>query len=118
MIAMSQIGTPYTWGGARPDGGFDCSGLVSYVYWQALRVRLPRVTYDQARHTQSITREEARPGDLCFFNTMRRDFSHVGIVISDDRFIHAPATGYAVRIESMTQDYWRERFNGVRRALS
>ena len=118
LVSMSQLGIPYSWGGTRPEVGFDCSGLVNYVFWQAIRVRAPRVTYDQARWARQVGGQEVlRPADLVFFNTLGRSFSHVGIFIGNDRFIHAPATGHAVRVELMSLDYWRTRFNGARRPI-
>jgi cell wall-associated NlpC family hydrolase len=119
LVSMSQLGTPYLWGGAQPEAGFDCSGLVAYVFWQAVRMRTPRTTFEQARWAPQIASHELlRPADLVFYNTLGRPFSHVGIYIGNDRFIHAPATGYTVRIETMSLDYWRGRFNGARRAIA
>jgi cell wall-associated NlpC family hydrolase len=117
MQALGQLGTPYVWGGASPHTGFDCSGLVAYVYRQAAQFALPRITYDQARAGRPIGLGEVRPADLVFFNTMRRDFSHVGIFIGEERFVHAPAARGVVRIEHIRADYWRERYNGARRLL-
>ena len=118
MVSLSQLGTPYVWGGTRPDTGFDCSGLVTYVFQQALGMRTPRSAFDQARWARPVgARELLRPADLLFYNTLGRPYSHVGIFIGNDRFIHAPASGHAVRVEPMSLDYWRGRFNGARRVL-
>lgn len=117
LIALSQLGVPYAWGGARPEVGFDCSGLVSYVYWQAMRVALPRTAWEQARAGRTLAPNDLRPADLVFFNTLRRQYSHVGLYLGEDRFVHAPATGGAVRIESLQLGYWRERFDGARRMV-
>lgn len=118
LVALSQLGIPYLWGGNRPEAGFDCSGLVRYVYWQVMRVNLPRVTWDQARAARPIDLRDLRPADLVFFNTLRREFSHVGLYLGRDRFVHAPATGGVVRVEPLSGDYWRERFNGARRIVA
>lgn len=118
LVALSQLGVPYAWGGARPDVGFDCSGLVTYVYWQVLRVALPRTTFEQARVGRLLDARELRPADLVFFNTLRRDYSHVGLYLGGERFVHAPATGGVVRIEALRGEYWRDRFNGARRMVA
>jgi cell wall-associated NlpC family hydrolase len=117
-VALSQVGTPYFWGGRSPVIGFDCSGLVTYVFQQAVHLALPRQSYDQARLGQPIALDDRRPADLVFFNTLRREFSHVGIYIGRERFVHAPVTGAFVRIERLGGDYWRARYNGARRVLS
>ena len=118
LVALSQVGVPYAFGGIRPEMGFDCSGLVGYVYWQVLRVALPRTSYEQARVLRVISGNDLRAADLVFFNTLSREFSHVGLYIGDGRFVHAPATGSAVRIDSLRRAYWQERWNGARRAIA
>lgn len=118
LIALSQVGVPYVWGGAKPEAGFDCSGLMTYVFWQAMRVALPRTTWDQAKRLRTIEVPQLRPADLVFFNTLGREYSHVGLFIGNDRFVHAPATGHPVRVEPLALDYWRDRFNGARRVVS
>jgi cell wall-associated NlpC family hydrolase len=117
-VALSQVGTPYFWGGRSPVIGFDCSGLVAYVFQQAVHVTLPRISYDQARLGRKISAEELRAADLVFFNTLRREYSHVGIYIGRGRFVHAPASGAFVRIERMTGAYWQTRYDGARRVLA
>jgi cell wall-associated NlpC family hydrolase len=116
-VAMSQVGIPYLWGGGSPVIGFDCSGFVAYVFREALHLDLPRVSYDQARTSQPIDDGDLRAADLVFFNTLRREFSHVGIYVGRQRFVHAPATGAFVRIERLGGEYWRARYNGARRVL-
>ncbi|MEZ7828154.1 MAG: C40 family peptidase [Brachymonas denitrificans] len=113
--AMGFIGVPYRYGGTSAESGFDCSGFVRATYEKTLGQVLPRRAADQAAATQSISRSELRPGDLVFFNTMRRAFSHVGIYVGDGKFIHAPRSGARVRVESMDGSYWSSRFNGARR---
>jgi cell wall-associated NlpC family hydrolase len=115
FMALSLVGTPYAAGGASVETGFDCSGLVAYVYERALKLSLPRNTFDLARMGVPIVAAELSPGDLVFYNTLRRPFSHVGIYLGDLRFVHAPSTGGAVRVEDMRLGYWTRRFDGARR---
>ena len=118
LNAMGLIGVPYIWGGAKTTVGLDCSGLVQSVYQQTANIALPRNTAQQAAATQVITADELRPGDLVFFNTLNRPFSHVGIYVGDNRFVHAPKPGASVRISTMTRAYWANRFDGARRAIT
>lgn len=114
--AMGFLGVPYKFGGNSVEsGGFDCSGFVRAVFEQSVGKVLPRRASDQAAATQVIDRAELKPGDLVFFNTMKRAFSHVGIYIGEGKFIHAPRSGSTVRVEDMRQAYWQTRFNGARR---
>ena len=113
--AMSLLGVPYRFGGNDAETGLDCSGLVRLVYEQSLGKILPRRAADQAAATEEIDRSELKPGDLVFFNTMKRAFSHVGIYVGEGKFIHAPRSGSQVRIENMRLSYWTARFNGARR---
>jgi len=115
LHALSALGAPYAEGGASLDTGFDCSGLVAYVYWRASRLALPRTTLELSRIGRHVAPAELRPGDLVFFDTQRRAYSHVGIYLGERRFIHAPSSGGAVRIDDMRFDYWLRRFNGARR---
>ncbi len=115
MNAMGFLGVPYKRGGNSEDTGFDCSGFVRSVFEKTLGTVLPRRAAEQAASTTTIAKEELKPGDLVFFNTMRRTFSHVGIYIGEGQFIHSPRAGGRVRIESMREAYWSKRFNGARR---
>lgn len=115
--AMGFLGVRYRYGGTSPETGFDCSGFVRATFEKTLGRILPRRAADQAAATQTIAKEELQPGDLVFFNTMRRAFSHVGIYIGDGKFIHSPRTGSSVRVDSLHSDYWVNRFNGARRVL-
>lgn len=115
VIALSLVGTPYAPGGSSPENGFDCSGLVAYVFARAAQLRLPRNTYDLARTGAPVEPADLRPGDLVFYNTQRRAYSHVGIYLGEARFVHAPSTGSAVRVEDMRAGYWSRRFDGARR---
>ena len=113
--AMGLLGVPYRRGGNTESTGFDCSGFVRHLYEKSVGQILPRRAVDQARATEVIERDDLKPGDLVFFNTMRRTFSHVGIYVGDGKFIHAPRAGKAVNIDDMRSAYWQKRFNGARR---
>ena len=115
--AMGFIGVPYRRGGTSASTGFDCSGFVRAVYEKTVGMVLPRKAAQQAASTQVIDKKELQPGDLVFFNTMRRAFSHVGVYLGDGKFIHSPRTGSSVRVDSMHSDYWVNRFNGARRVI-
>jgi len=112
--AMGFLGVPYRRGGSS-ENGVDCSGFVRTIYEQTVGLMLPRRANEQAAATQKIDRSELKPGDLVFFNTMRRTFSHVGIYVGDNKFIHAPKPGARVRVEDMGLSYWNTRFDGARR---
>lgn len=118
--ALEMLGTRYTWGGNSKQQGFDCSGLVKAVYKKALAVELPRSAHAQANSSQlmSINRQELAAGDLVFFNTRGKTYSHVGVYLGDRQFMHAPRKGKNVRIDSMGKSYWSKRFTGARRALN
>lgn len=113
--AMAYLGTRYKYGGTSPSAGFDCSGLIWYVAKESLGVDLPRAAADQAKLGTHVARAELERGDLVFFNTAGRRYSHVGIYVGDGKFLHAPSTGGKVRVETMSQRYWNSRYNGARR---
>ena len=113
--AMGFLGVPYRRGGSSFDTGFDCSGFVRAIYEQTAGLLLPRRAEQQAAATERIERSELQPGDLVFFNTMRRAFSHVGIYVGNGKFIHSPKPGAEVRVEDMGISYWSRRFDGARR---
>ena len=115
LHAMAFLGVPYKRGGNNFETGFDCSGFVRAVYEQTAGKILPRRAEQQAAATQTIDRAELQPGDLVFFNTLRRTFSHVGIYIGNGKFIHSPKPGAQVRVEDMGIAYWTRRFDGARR---
>ena len=112
---LTSLGIDYRNGGHSPDNGFDCSGLVAHVYLEAFGVRLPRNTKGQSESGSRIERTELEPGDLVFYDTLKRPYSHVGIYLGEGRFVHAPKSGAKVRVERMESRYWNERFNGARR---
>lgn len=118
VAAMGSLGVPYRRGGSTFEGGFDCSGFVRAMYEQTAGLLLPRVAAQQAAATQKINRTELQPGDLVFFNTLHRAFSHVGIYVGDHKFIHSPKPGAEVRIEDLRVNYWNRRFDGARRVLA
>ncbi|PNS09657.1 C40 family peptidase [Solilutibacter silvestris] len=117
MRAISLVGTPYVWGGTNPDGGFDCSGLVNYVFRDMLDMRLPRTSRELADvEGPRIELDALRTGDLIFFGSSGQ-ISHVGIYVGEGRFIHAPRTGTVVRLEKIDTPYWLARYSGARRVI-
>ncbi len=118
ITALNFLGQPYRHGGSSLEQGFDCSGFTRHVYDLSLGVLLPRSADDQASAASlvSVDRADLRPGDLVFFDTLQRMYSHVGIYVGEGRFIHAPRTGSQVRVEDMRFAYWAQRFTGARRA--
>lgn len=112
--AMAYLGTRYKYGGTSPATGFDCSGLIWYVF-NDLGIDVPRVAAEQAKLGERVARAELERGDLVFFNTAGRRYSHVGIYVGDGKFLHAPRTGGKVRVEAMNKRYWNSRYNGARR---
>lgn len=120
VSAFNFLGVIYRRGGTSAEEGFDCSGFVRYIFQNSVGLILPRSANEQAHASGvvPIAQEDLKPGDLVFFNTMRRAFSHVGIYIGEGKFIHSPRTGSAVRVEDMSKDYWVQRFNGARRVTA
>jgi len=118
QFALGLIGVRYRYGGETPDNGLDCSGLIRYVFQQVTGVTLPRTARELSRVGDRIGLDELKPGDLVFFNTRRFDFSHVGIYLGDNRFIHAPSRGREVEVVSIETSFWQKRFNGARRLAS
>lgn len=121
LAALAFLDRPYVRGGhgdASTQGGFDCSGFTRHVYAVAAGLQLPRRAEDQARAPgwASVDLDELLPGDLVFFDTLNRPYSHVGLYLGDGRFVHAPRAGARVRVEDMRLDYWARRFEGARRA--
>jgi cell wall-associated NlpC family hydrolase len=115
--ALSLIGIKYKWGGDDPANGLDCSGLVSHVFNEVAGVVLPRDSRSMSKVGTAVDKNELQPGDLVFFNTLKRPFSHVGIYIGEDRFVHAPRRGREVEVSELRDGYWKKRFNGARRLL-
>ncbi len=115
LRALGFIDAPYRWGGTSPETGFDCSGLVRYIYEQMTGRPLPYNAFGLARFGNTINDAELQPGDLVFFNTLNEPFSHVGIYLGEARFLHAPNSNSRVRISDMNNRYWVSRYNGARR---
>ena len=112
--AIALVGTPYRYGGNTPQGGFDCSGLVGYVFREAAGVRLPRTTRDLEEHDAArVDRKRLQPGDLVFFG--KRRANHVGIYVGEGRFLHSPSSGKDVRVDSLLTGYWANRYLSGRR---
>jgi cell wall-associated NlpC family hydrolase len=115
VAAMGFLGVPYKRGGNSFEQGLDCSGFVRLMYEQTVGLVLPRRSAEQAAATQPIDKSELQPGDLVFFNTLKSAFSHVGIYVGDNKFIHSPRSGAVIRVEDMRVGYWQQRFDGARR---
>lgn len=113
--ALALIGTPYRWGGSSPDGGFDCSGLVGYVFRTALGIDLPRVSRAMAGNGEQVSRDELTPGDLVFFSRRGKRVDHVGIYLGNGKFVHAPRTGRDVTVSNLDSGYWARKFMQARR---
>lgn len=117
LTAMSLTGVRYKFGGNTPDHGFDCSGFVRHLFATTLSINLPRSSYEMGKRGVRIAKDALQAGDLVFYNTRKRAFSHVGIYIGEGRFIHAPSKGKSVETVDMTDSYWVKRFNGARRIV-
>ena len=112
---LALLGTPYRWGGTSPERGFDCSGLVSYVFKTTLGIDLPRVSRDMARAGEPVEPAQLNAGDLVFFALRGGRIDHVGIYVGDGRFLHAPRTGRDVTVSALDGGYWAKRFKHARR---
>lgn len=117
MMSFSLVDTGYRFGGANPEAGLDCSGMVSYLVEQVSGLRLPHNAAEIAARTRPVSRGGLRPGDLVFFDTLNRPYSHMGIYLGNDRFIHAPSSRGRVRLESLASSYFARRYNGARTLL-
>lgn len=113
--AMALLGTPYRWGGTSPDGGFDCSGLVGYVFRTALGIELPRISRDMASDGEKVERTALAAGDLVFFSRKGKRVDHVGIYLGNGKFVHAPRTGRDVTVSNLDEGYWARKFMQARR---
>ena len=113
--ALSLTGIQYKYGGSSPATGFDCSGFVRYVFRNAANLTLPPTARAIAQIGKSVRKDDLQPGDLVFFNTLKKAFSHVGIYMGDNKFIHAPRTGKTVQVDSLQNSYWASRFEGAQR---
>lgn len=113
--ALSLTGIKYAYGGNSPETGFDCSGFVRYVFKQAASLTLPHSALAISQLGKTVPKNELQPGDLVFFNTLKNTFSHVGIYLGNNRFIHSPSAGGKVRVENMQDSYWVRHFSGAQR---
>lgn len=118
--ALGLVGTPYRYGGNTPEGGFDCSGLIGYVYRDAAGISLPRSTRElSSMRVPSVRREALQSGDLVFFATSGgRSVSHAGIYVGEGRFVHAPSSGGTVRLDSLDKSYWQRAYLDARRIIT
>jgi cell wall-associated NlpC family hydrolase len=117
LYGLKLVGVRYKLGGNTEETGLDCSGFVRMVFKDTVGSQLPRTAAEMSQLGQRIDASQLKPGDLVFFNTMRRAFSHVGIYLGDNTFMHAPRTGAEIRVENMDSDYWVKRYNGARRII-
>lgn len=117
LQGLKLVGVRYRLGGNDESNGLDCSGFVRLVFKDSVGTLLPRTAREMSEVGEQVDVSQLKPGDLVFFNTMRRTFSHVGIYLGDNHFMHAPRTGAEVRIENMDSSYWMQRFNGARRII-
>src|SRR3546814_685168 len=114
LTAMGLMESDYRYGGSHPDAGFDCSGLVAYVFGQAASQRLPHNTQQIAQLSRPIRKSQLKAGDFVFFNTLNRPFSHMGIYIGNAQFVNAPSSGGRVRVDSLNNPYFAKRFESAR----
>lgn len=115
--AFNLVGTPYRWGGNSPETGFDCSGLINYVFSETAGLSLPRTTAGLSELPNAAPSGDLRPGDLLLFSTQGRRVNHAGIYIGEGRFLHAPSTGGRVRIDDLQASYWQRSYKSARRVL-
>ncbi|MBS1133758.1 MAG: hypothetical protein H6R02_899 [Burkholderiaceae bacterium] len=113
--ALGLVDVPYRYGGRTPTGGFDCSGFVGFVFSQSAGLVLPRRADEMGRMGETLAKADLAPGDLVFFNTLGRSYSHVGIYVGEGQFVHAPARRGRVRVDRLGDPYWTARYNGARR---
>lgn len=118
--AIGLVGTPYVWGGNTPSSGFDCSGLIGFVYNDVAGIRLPRTTAQMMQmKSQPVPRNQLRSGDIIFFSTASHGrVSHAGIYVGNDRFVHAPSSGGTVRLDSVNNTYWNKAYLQAKRVLN
>ena len=117
IAAVGLVGVPYRYGGHNPKAGFDCSGLIGYVYLKSANIKLPRTIQEMSSKGKNIDDQAPAPGDLVFFNTTGEKYSHAGIYVGKGRFVHAPSSGGTVRLEQIESPYWSNRFTEVRRLV-
>ena len=117
--AIGLVGTPYRYGGNTPETGFDCSGLINYVFLNSAGVKLPRTTRELIDiDAPVIDQDMLYPGDLVYFNTLGGRVSHIGIYVGERRFVHAPSSGGTVRMDNIDTAYWKKHYVEAKRLLS
>lgn len=114
LYALGLIDSGYRYGGKNPEAGLDCSGMVSHIYRQAAGIRVSGSAADIAKLGRPVAISQLKPGDLVFFNTRNKPYSHVGIYIGDGRFVHAPNSHGKIRTESLTQGWFAQRLEEAR----
>jgi cell wall-associated NlpC family hydrolase len=118
IAAIGLVGVPYRYGGNTPAGGFDCSGLIVYVFNKSSGIKLPRTIQQMSNVGKGIGQQDPAPGDLVFFNTTGERYSHAGIYVGKGRFVHAPSAGGTVRLDRIDTPYWASRYTEARRVAS
>ena len=118
IAAIGLVGVPYRYGGNTPAGGFDCSGLIVYVFNKSSGIKLPRTIQQMSNVGKGIGQQAPAPGDLVFFNTTGERYSHAGIYVGKGRFVHAPSAGGTVRLDRIDTPYWSSRYTEARRVAS
>ncbi|GGP19624.1 C40 family peptidase [Silvimonas iriomotensis] len=118
LYALSLLDVNYQFGGANPEAGLDCSGLVYFIYKNALGVKLPHNAAEIARLSRPVDRQSLQAGDLVFFNTLGRPYSHVGVYIGDNKFVHAPSSKGHIKVESLNSPWFAARFEGGRTLMA
>ena len=118
IAAIGLVGVPYRYGGNTPAGGFDCSGLIAYVFNKSFGIQLPRTIQQMSNAGRGIGQQAPAPGDLVFFNTTGERYSHAGIYVGKGRFVHAPSAGGTVRLDRIDAPYWASRYTEARRVAS
>lgn len=117
LYSLSLTGTQYKFGGDSPDKGFDCSGLIRHVYHSVAGLMLPHSAQAIYTAATKVSLDELQPGDVVFYNTLKRAYSHVGIYLGNQRFIHAASSGRSTQVSTMTDKYWSKRYNGAGRLI-
>ncbi len=118
LYSLSLTGTQYRFGGDSPDKGFDCSGLIRHVYQSVAGLLLPHSAQAIYAAATKVSLDELQPGDVVFYNTLKRAYSHVGIYLGNQRFIHAASSGRSTQVSTMTDKYWAKRYNGAGRLIA
>lgn len=114
LYTLCLLDIDYKFGGNNPAAGLDCSGMVVYIYKNVVKIDLPRSAADIAAVSTPISNNRMQVGDLVFFNTIGRSFSHMGLYIGDNKFVHAPKTNSVIQVEYLSTQYFASRYEGAR----